>query len=334
MRGNGQDAGNGSDARTAPAGDRIRSRRVVDGASGRRRRGAGRRFLVVGDVLDGVIVRTGADHIGSDDPTADIRYRPDGAAGNVGAWLGWLGAEVDVVGRVGVDDVYRHELALRNAGARPVIRSDGRTTTGAVVVVRNGRGTTAMSDPGASADVDLDDVDPVLAVEADVALLTGTALLGGGADRLRALVHRLGSGSARVAVDPSSSLRLREIGADAFLDAVAGVDLLLPDAAEARVLTGIDDPLAAAAALTEHVRLVVVTIGGGGAVVARAGRTPQVVQATPVGSVVDPTGAGDAFAAGFLCAWATDPVRIGAAAREGTRVAALALGAVGPRPPV
>jgi sugar/nucleoside kinase (ribokinase family) len=300
---------------------------------GRRRRGAGRRFLVVGDVLDGVIVQTTAVAAGQDDPAASIRYRPDGAAGNVAAWLGFLGADVDVVGRVGIDDVYRHETALRAAGVRPHLRYDGGSPTGAVVSISSGRGTTALSDPAASGRLGVDDVDVALVAGADIALLTGEALLSAGARSFRTLFARIRHGAARTAVDPSSAARVHEIGPAAFLDAVDGVDLLLPAADEARALTGCDDVLEAAARLAERVPLVVVTCGADGAVVARPGRTPQGVAATPV-SVVDPNGAGDAFAAGFLCAWATDPVRHGSAAREGARVAARALGVIGARPPV
>jgi len=299
-----------------------------------RRRGAGKRFLVVGDVLDGVLVQTTSVTMGDHDPAAVIRHRPVGAAGNTATWLGWLGADVDLVGRVGVDDVYRHERALADAGVRAHIRYDARTATGAVVSVRNDVGRTAMSDPAASGVLSAEDLPADLTARADIVHLTGAAMLGGGgADRIAALVDRARSGTARVALDPSSAAIVTRIGAADFLDALDGVDVLFPSEHEALALTGAASVAEAVPVLTERVPLVVVTMGHDGVLLGRPGRSPQRVPITPA-TVVDTLGAGDAFAAGFLRAWATDPVRVGAAAREGTRVAARALGFVGGRPPV
>ncbi|TDN45869.1 sugar/nucleoside kinase (ribokinase family) [Curtobacterium flaccumfaciens] len=299
-----------------------------------RRRGAGKRFLVVGDVLDGVLVQTTAAAPCAHDPAAVIRHRPVGAAGNTATWLGWLGAQVDLVARVGVDDVYRHERALGDAGVRAHIRYDARSATGAVVSVRNDVGRTAMSDPAASGALTADDVPAELVGRADIVHLTGSAMLGGGgAERIAALVARARTGTARVSLDPSATAVVQAVGPEQFVEALAGVDVLFPSEAEAIALTGAATVADAVRLLTERVPLVVVTRAHDGVLLGRRGRSPQRVPITPA-TVVDTLGAGDAFAAGFLRAWATDPVRVGAAAREGTRVAARALGFVGGRPPV
>jgi sugar/nucleoside kinase (ribokinase family) len=317
----------GSEPASRPEG--TRAGRVVAG----RRRGAGKRFLVVGDVLDGVLVQTTAHGIGVHDPAAVIRHRPTGAGGNAATWLGWLGAEVDVVARVGVDDVYRHERALEDAGVRAHLRYDAMTSTGVVVSVRNDHGRTAMSDPAASGKISAADIPPSVVARADIVHLTGAAMLGGGAERLAELVACARTGAARVSLDPSSAAVVDAVGASRFLDALSGVDVLFPSRQEALALTGLTDLDAAVRRLTTVVPLVVVTAGADGALIGRRGRSVQRVPATPA-TVVDTVGAGDAFAAGFVRAWATDPVRVGAAAREGTRVAARALGFVGGRPPV
>lgn len=312
-----------------PGPETPRAGRAVAG----RRRGAGKRFLVVGDVLDGVLVQTTAATMGAHDPAAVIRHRPTGAAGNTATWLGWLGAEVDLVARVGVDDVYRHERALADAGVRTHVRYDARTATGAVVSVRNDAGRTAMWDPAAGGALDASDVPQDLVDRADIVHLTGAAMLGGGAARIAALVDRARAGSGRVSLDPSSEAVVRAVGPSAFLEALDGVDVVFPGQREALALTGASSVADAVRVLTDRVPLVVVTLGHEGALLGRRGRSPQQVPVTHA-TVVDTIGAGDAFAAGFLRAWATDPVRVGAAAREGTRVAARALGFVGGRPPV
>jgi ribokinase len=72
------------------------------------------------------------------------------------------------------------------------------------------------------------------------------------------------------------------------------VDILVPNAAEARALAGIDDEADAARALSEQVGTVVVTRGARGALVARGGDIVAEVASHPV-TPVDTTGAGDTF---------------------------------------
>lgn len=83
------------------------------------------------------------------------------------------------------------------------------------------------------------------------------------------------------------------------LDRLADVDVFLPNAVEAMAYTRTDDPEAAARCLADHVPLVVVKCGAGGAIAidARTGETAR-AGALPV-AALDPTGAGDVFAAGF-----------------------------------
>ena len=102
-----------------------------------------------------------------------------------------------------------------------------------------------------------------------------------------------------VSVDPSSAAPLaRE---PAFLEWVAGAALLLPNADEARVLTGEADPERAARALAGRAaREVVVTLGAGGALWSGGERVLRAPAAAA--EAVDTTGAGDAFAAGLLAA--------------------------------
>lgn len=79
------------------------------------------------------------------------------------------------------------------------------------------------------------------------------------------------------------------------------VDILIPNAQEARDLAGVDDETEAAIALSRTVGLVVMTRGSRGALVARAGAVVAEVPARKV-TPVDTTGAGDTFA-GVMVAW-------------------------------
>jgi sugar/nucleoside kinase (ribokinase family) len=77
------------------------------------------------------------------------------------------------------------------------------------------------------------------------------------------------------------------------------IDILFANADELAALTGEDDFEAGLAALADHVRVLVVTRGAEGAVAIANGERAEVA-AVPVARVVDTTGAGDLFAAGFL----------------------------------
>ncbi|HSK96763.1 MAG TPA: PfkB family carbohydrate kinase, partial [Euzebyales bacterium] len=132
-------------------------------------------------------------------------------------------------------------------------------------------------------------------------------------------------------VDPASWAPLRQVGAARFLAWTAGVDLCLPNADEAELLTGGAAPDAAALRLGAHYGAAVVTAGAGGAVWSD-GRETIGQPAAHCPDLRDGVGAGDAFTAGYLAALvrrATVEEALAAAAET----AVLALQQRGPRPP-
>jgi 2-dehydro-3-deoxygluconokinase len=142
---------------------------------------------------------------------------------------------------------------------------------------------------------------------------------------VRAAVELARAGGARVAFDPNLRLKLWSLAeARAALDEVLPfVDVLLPSAPEeSETLLGLTEP----AAVIEYfwragVPTVAVKYGAAGCVVGSAGRITA-VPGYRIERVVDTTGAGDAFDAGFLVGLARgrDPV---AAARMGVVLAGL-----------
>jgi sugar/nucleoside kinase (ribokinase family) len=103
------------------------------------------------------------------------------------------------------------------------------------------------------------------------------------------------------------------------------------NAAQAKVLTGRDDAEQAARVLTAWYPQVVIKLGADGALFYANGRPPVRVPAPPVERVIDGTGAGDAFVAGFLPAW-LDKKPPTEALGSGCRLAAHALNLIGARP--
>lgn len=290
--------------------------------------------VVLGDiVVDVVAAMSGPPAPGSDRP-ARIRLSTGGAGANVAGWLADLGVPVHLIGRVGSDDAGRRCLAgLTDAGVRVAVALDPDTPTGSVIVLVDPDGERSMiPDRGANARLRAEDVDAALFTPGTHLHLSGYPLLHAGSHRaaVRSLELARAAGLT-VSVDPASTAPLTAFGVDRFLDLTEGVDLLLPNQAEALRLTGRSDPEAAAAELARRYGAVVVTCGAQGAVWSSQGEVGR-VPARPA-RVLDTTGAGDAFAAGLLASFVTGRDLAGCA-RAGALNAARAVGVVGARPPV
>jgi ribokinase len=261
-----------------------------------------RSVVVVGDVAtDVVVVLQGEPAPGSDRP-ASIRTRGGGAGANVAFHLAGLGVPVTLAGCVGDDATgagLRGELAA--AGVRLALRTVPGVPTGTVVsLVEQGGQRSMLADRGANLALEPDDV-PAVPPGGHVHL-SGYTLLDPGprAAGLAALSVAVAAGCT-VSVDPASTGPLRGYGVQRWLEDTASATVLLPNADEARLLTGCGDVADAARALAGRHPVVAVSLGGDGAVWASG--NVLVHRPAHATDVVDTTGAGDAFAAGLLAAW-------------------------------
>ena len=263
-------------------------------------------MVVVGDLAtDVVAVLSGEPAPGSDRP-ATIRSRGGGAGANVAAHLAALGVPVVLAGCVG-DDPAGTALAagLAAAGVGLALRTVPGAASGTIVsLVEPGGQRSMLADRGANLDLRADDV-PAPAPGGHLHL-SGYTLLDERprAAGLAALAAARTAGCT-VSLDPASTGPLAAYGVDRWSADTAGVDLLLPNADEARLLTGCADPTDAARTLARTHAAVAVTLGPDGALWA-AGDTVVHRPAHPA-DVVDTTGAGDAFTAGLLAVWLADP---------------------------
>jgi sugar/nucleoside kinase (ribokinase family) len=282
--------------------------------------------VCLGDVMvDVVALLPGPLAVGSDTP-APVGSYGGGAAANVAAWTAATGARATFVGRVGADPLGRESVDLLSAlGVDVRVEMDTGRPTGTVVVLVDPDGERTMVPSAGANDAPVDLA--LLPASADWLYVSGYALLNAGS---RATAHAALS-SARErgwsrAVDPASAAPLAAVGADTFLSWLDGDVLLLANADEARVLTGSADPVDAARRLGARLGAAVVKTGATGAVWSD-GRGVVQVPASPT-QVVDTTGAGDAFAAGYLCAAGDPATRLAAAAELGRH----AVGRIGARP--
>lgn len=227
-----------------------------------------------------------------------------GSAANTCAVAAALGAKVAYLGRVADDQlgaVFRHDI--RAAGVHfptpPLV--GGAPTARCLIMVTHDGQRTMNTFLGACVSFGEEEVDEALVANAAVTYLEGYLFDPPAAQaafrRAAAAAHAAGRQVALSLSDPFCVGRHRA----AFLELVSGyVDILFANEVEATSLyqtNSIEEALDRARA---DVALVVVTRGEQGSVVARGGRT-VIVAAEPT-VVVDTTGAGDAYAAGFLAA--------------------------------
>ncbi|MEU0401284.1 sugar kinase [Streptomyces sp. NPDC006197] len=295
---------------------------------------AGGALLVVGDVVTDVVARHRTPLAPATDTAAEIRTLPGGAGANAACWAvrsGW--DEVRLLGRVGTDAADWHERALRRAGVRPLLVPDADAATATVIALVDGSSErTFLTDSGAALRLSSADWSARLLDGVARLHLSGYLFFAAPSrETARRALRDAREAGVPVSVDPASAGFLAELGADRFLTAAEGAGTLLPNADEARSLTGCGEPEAAAAELSRRFPLVVVTLGAAGALVAEGGTVIARVTAPPV-RPVDSTGAGDAFTGAFLAArlMGADPVR---AAEAGCRAGAEAVTTIGGRPP-
>lgn len=287
------------------------------------------RVVVVGDVMVDVVARLERPIARGSDAPARISFRGGGSAANVAAWLAVAGASPVLVGRVGGDERGREAraaLVASGVDARLALDRDRPTGT-CVVIVEPGGERTMLPDARANDALCAADLPVELFADGSHLHVAGYALLREGS-RLAAssAIAMAGNRGMTVSVDPSSAALL----SPAFLDLASGAGLLVPNAEEARALSGEEDPEVAARRLCERFAEVVVTLGEGGALWTD-GRSLCRAAAESVPDVADTTGAGDAFAAGLIAArleGAEPREALGAACR----LAARAVSCAGARP--
>jgi sugar/nucleoside kinase (ribokinase family) len=225
-----------------------------------------------------------------------------GCATNAATALARLGLPVEVIGKIGPDafgDFILDALARRGIGAGGVQRDERVGTSATMVMVEPAGERRFVHYIGANACLTLADIDFERVAAASILHVAGSLVLPG------------------IDGEPTAELlrRARQAGVITFLDTVwddtgrwmqvlapclPEIDYFIPSLPEAQALTGLDDPQAAAGALLEQgVGAVGLKMGEQGClVVTRQGESIR-LPAYQV-EVVDATGAGDAFAAGFI----------------------------------
>ena len=234
------------------------------------------------------------------------REMSGGSAANSMAGIAAMGGRSAFIGQVARDQlgmIFEHDM--RALGVRfdtPSLVGGPPTGRCLILVTADGQRTMNTS-PGASHELDVAALDPALIASAQILYLEGYLW---GPEKPRAamlkaveIAHEAGR---EVAFTLSESVCIagRKEGFAAMIDG-GGIDLLFANQDEVLQLTGRADPDSALTELAAKVSTLVVTSGAEGATAISHGERIS-IPAAPVAQVIDTTGAGDLFAAGFLAA--------------------------------
>jgi sugar/nucleoside kinase (ribokinase family) len=247
--------------------------------------------VTLGDAVLDVVGETSRPLVLDDDVEARVRLVAGGQAANVAAWCAYLGTPAGVITVVGDDppgQVVRHTLAARGV---TVLGPASGGPTGVIVSISSADGNrTMLSDRGVSASLRPHHLRAEWFAGAQWLHLSGYSLFGSAGPDTALAAARLAVGAgARVSVDLSAATTIMTIGPARARQLVAQVapQLVFANEAEATAIGEIPVPV------------LVVKRGAGGCAVISGGTRVELPVAH-CDEVRDTTGAGDAFAAGWL----------------------------------
>ena len=292
--------------------------------------------MVVGDYAWDVLIRANSQLLSGGDIFGEVELAPGGSAANTAVWAQRCGQPTRFVGKVGHDRfgiLAREELEAEGVEADWLVTDAHLTGSVAVWIDHHGQ-RSMVSGKGADHYLLPSELPVAVLRGADHLHLHGWSFFG---DPPRAAARRAAAiakeAGATLSFDPGSFQMIQELGAQAFIALTAdlGIDLLFPNAEEGQVLTGETEPQRVAARLAQLYpgAMIALKLDAHGSYLLEEGRGAHLRPAS--GSLVDATGAGDAYAGAFLAAWLSG-TRATEAAAMANRVSAWVIGRVGARP--
>jgi sugar/nucleoside kinase (ribokinase family) len=270
---------------------------------------------VIADASDDFLIEQGLDKGGMrliDEAEAERLYalmgpgreQSGGSAGNTAAGLAALGCKAGFVGQVADDQlgaIYRHDQKSLGVDFLVEPRENVGATGQVLILVTPDAQRTMNTFLGAAQKLETAAIDLAAVADSGILYLEGY-LWDPPAPRaaMEAAIDAARKAGRKVAFTLSDTFCVDRHKADFHrLIEEERIDILFANEAELAAMTGEDEFEAGLEQLAGAVPLLVVTRGEQGAV-AVAGEKRASVPAEPIGRLVDTTGAGDLFAAGFL----------------------------------
>jgi sugar/nucleoside kinase (ribokinase family) len=257
-----------------------------------------------------------------------------GSVANTVAGIASFGGDAAFIGRVKNDqlgEVFTHDIRAAGVTFDTPAAGTGPATARCLVMVTPEGERTMNTYLGASVALSPDDIEPEVIAAAAVTYLEGYLWDPPGAKAAFLKAARSARAAGRLTAlslsDPFCVERHRE----SFLDLIgSGIDIVFANEAEITSLYRVETFDEALQAVRTDCKLAVLTRSAAGSVIVE-GDEVHVVEAVKVPGVVDATGAGDLFAAGFLFGY-TRGRDLASCARLGALAASEVISHIGARP--
>lgn len=265
---------------------------------------------------------------------SDTTEASGGSAANTLSGVASFGGRGAYIGRVrddGLGRSFSHDLNSLGVQFSSAKATEGDPTGRCMIIVTPDGERTLNTYLGASASLGPDDLDRDLIGRGKVTFLEGYLFDRDAAkDAFREAAATAHEAGRKVSLTLSDSFCVQR-HRDDFLDLVrGGIDILFANEEEIMALYGVDSFDAGVEAVRGSCEIAAVTRGGDGSVIVTADELVS-VDAHQVPTLVDTTGAGDLYAAGFLYGL-TNGRSLHDSGRLGSVAAAAVIGHIGPRP--
>ncbi|MCC7447319.1 MAG: carbohydrate kinase family protein [Anaerolineae bacterium] len=261
-------------------------------------------LICYGDLCTDIFAKTDAFPQPGQDAVVDhLAFMPAGSAANCAVTAARLGVPTMFIGVVGSDllgAMLVDDLKANHVDVTHLRQVDG--TSGATIALVGANGEhTFYSYRGVNGSAAYGLVPPDLIHAGDFLHVSGYSFQ---AEHSRqtalALIRQAKAVGAPISLD--ASFHFARQARDQFCTILADLDFIFPNAEEAHLISGMDNPAEAAAIIRAlGPKIVVIKQGRAGCTIDTA-QGQMFVPAYPVDPVVDTTGAGDAFCGGFLAA--------------------------------
>ena len=262
--------------------------------------------------------------------------RSGGSVANAIAGLASFGARSGFIGRVAADQfggIFRHDIRSLGVAYDTSPAEDGAPTARCLILVTPDGERTMNTFLGASVDFAPDDLDRAMIEAAKIVYLEGYLF-----DRpeakaaFREAARMAKVAGAKVALSLSDAFCVDRHRDDFRALVRDGADIVFANEKEITTLYRVNSFEEAAGAALEDCEMAVLTRSEAGSVIVAGGESLE-IEADQVAGVVDLTGAGDLYSAGFLYG-VTQGAPLAACGRLGSLAAAEVIGHVGARPEI
>lgn len=226
-----------------------------------------------------------------------------GSAGNTAAGIASFGGNAAYCGKIKADqlgDIYRHDMRAQGVRFDSAPAHSGPATARSFILVTPDGERTMNTYLGACVNLTMNDIDAEIVSSSKITYMEG--YLWDRPDAKEAFKHaaKLARAAGRKTSITLSDSFCVERHRESFLDLIRGdIDIVFANEAEIKSLYQTQNFDGALHAIRNDCPIAVLTRSAAGCVIIRNDET-HVLPAYPVNKVVDVTGAGDLFAAGFL----------------------------------